>query len=149
MAPRLLSRHTRNRCQGREDSLLHVGVCRTLLSSQVLLKGVQRDRKHLTTYCQPGCSPRAGVYVPPSLQCRSPTQSACYLIVLQNRCSKQRVSGDVNSAPSALQSQLKGISGGYIVAMGHAVAQLLEALRYMPEGCGFDSRWCHWNFSLT
>jgi len=18
-----------------------------------------------------------------------------------------------------------------------------------PEGCGFDSRWCHWNFSLT
>jgi len=32
---------------------------------------------------------------------------------------------------------------------GHAVAQLLEALRYKPEGRGFDSRWCHWNFSLT
>ena len=32
---------------------------------------------------------------------------------------------------------------------GHAVAQLVEALRYKPEGCGFDSRWCHWNFSLT
>ena len=32
---------------------------------------------------------------------------------------------------------------------GHAVAQLFEALRYKPEGCGFDSRWCHWNFSLT
>jgi hypothetical protein len=29
------------------------------------------------------------------------------------------------------------------------VAQLVEALRYNPEGCGFDSRWCHWNFSLT
>jgi hypothetical protein len=29
------------------------------------------------------------------------------------------------------------------------VAQLVEALRYKPEGCGFDSRWCHWNFSLT
>ena len=27
--------------------------------------------------------------------------------------------------------------------------QLVEALRYNPEGCGFDSRWCHWNFSLT
>jgi len=23
------------------------------------------------------------------------------------------------------------------------------ALRYKPEGRGFDSRWCHWNFSLT
>ena len=32
---------------------------------------------------------------------------------------------------------------------GHAVAQLVEALRYKSEGGGFDSRWCHWNFSLT
>jgi hypothetical protein len=23
------------------------------------------------------------------------------------------------------------------------VAQLVEALRYKPEGRGFDSRWCH------
>jgi hypothetical protein len=29
------------------------------------------------------------------------------------------------------------------------VAQLVEALRYKPKGRGFDSRWCHWNFSLT
>jgi len=32
---------------------------------------------------------------------------------------------------------------------GHAVAQLVKALRYKPESRGFDSRWCHWNFSLT
>jgi len=32
---------------------------------------------------------------------------------------------------------------------GHAVAQLVEALCYKSEGRGFDSRWCHWNFSLT
>jgi len=25
----------------------------------------------------------------------------------------------------------------------------LEALRYKSEGLGFDSRWFHWNFSLT
>jgi len=25
--------------------------------------------------------------------------------------------------------------------------QLVEALRYKPEGPGFDSRWGHWNFS--
>jgi hypothetical protein len=32
---------------------------------------------------------------------------------------------------------------------GHAVAQLVEALRYKPEGRGFDAQWCRWNFSLT
>jgi len=25
---------------------------------------------------------------------------------------------------------------------GHEVAQLVEALRYKPEGGGFESRWC-------
>ena len=32
---------------------------------------------------------------------------------------------------------------------GYAVAHLVEALRYKPEGRGFDSRWGHLNFSLT
>jgi len=35
------------------------------------------------------------------------------------------------------------------VVRGHAVAQLFEALHYKPEGRRFDSRWGHWNFSLT
>jgi hypothetical protein len=35
------------------------------------------------------------------------------------------------------------------VRFNHAeVAQLVEALRYKPEGSGFDPRWCHWNFLL-
>jgi len=29
------------------------------------------------------------------------------------------------------------------------VAQLVEAPGYKPEGRGFDSRWCHWIFSLA
>jgi hypothetical protein len=33
--------------------------------------------------------------------------------------------------------------------LGHVMAQLVEALRYKPEGSGFDYRWGHWNFSLT
>jgi len=37
----------------------------------------------------------------------------------------------------------------YQYRVGHAVAQLVEALRYKSEGRGFDSRWCQWNFSLT
>ena len=32
---------------------------------------------------------------------------------------------------------------------GHAVAQLVEALRYKPKGRGIDSRWRHWKFSVT
>jgi hypothetical protein len=31
---------------------------------------------------------------------------------------------------------------------GYVVAQLVEALRYKPEGRGFDSRWGYWDFSL-
>jgi hypothetical protein len=33
--------------------------------------------------------------------------------------------------------------------VGYAVAQLVEALHYKPEGHGFDFQWCRWNFSLT
>jgi hypothetical protein len=36
-----------------------------------------------------------------------------------------------------------------VVVEGHALAQLVEAPRNKPEGRGFSSRWCHWNFSLT
>jgi hypothetical protein len=33
--------------------------------------------------------------------------------------------------------------------MGHAVVQLVEALRYKPKGYGFSSQWGHWDFSLN
>jgi hypothetical protein len=26
---------------------------------------------------------------------------------------------------------------------------VVKALRHIPAGRGFDSRWCHWNFSVT
>jgi hypothetical protein len=29
------------------------------------------------------------------------------------------------------------------------VAQLVQAPRYKSESRGIDSRWCHWDFSLT
>jgi len=28
------------------------------------------------------------------------------------------------------------------------VVQLVEALRYKPEGCGFDYRWGEWNYFI-
>jgi len=55
-----------------------------------------------------------------------------------------------------LNSELSGffffswaISIVYYSHMGYAVVQLVEALRYKPEGRGFDSQWCLWNFSFT
>jgi hypothetical protein len=33
--------------------------------------------------------------------------------------------------------------------IGARSGAVVEALRYKPEGRGIDSRWCHWNFSLT
>jgi hypothetical protein len=33
--------------------------------------------------------------------------------------------------------------------LGARGGAVVEALRYKPEGCEIDSRWCHWYFSLT
>jgi len=41
------------------------------------------------------------------------------------------------------------VNDSLFYARGHAVAHLVEALRYKSEVRGFDFRWCHWNFSLT
>ena len=49
-------------------------------------------------------------------------------------------------ATSTLSGDLKSL---LTADKGHAVAQLVEALRYKLKGSGFDSWWSHWNFSLT
>jgi len=36
-----------------------------------------------------------------------------------------------------------------LITCGYAVVQLFEALRYKPEGRGFDFQWCPWISSLT
>ena len=36
-----------------------------------------------------------------------------------------------------------------IINVGARVGVVVKALRYKPAGRGFDSRWCHWNFSVT
>ena len=41
------------------------------------------------------------------------------------------------------------VLANFLIVLIQAVAHLVEALRYNPEGRGFDSRWCLWNFSLT
>jgi hypothetical protein len=49
-------------------------------------------------------------------------------------------------APASLQMFLYCESA--VIPMGHAVAQLVEALRYRPEGRGFDSRWLSFEFLI-
>jgi hypothetical protein len=46
-------------------------------------------------------------------------------------------------------SNMQEVYHMFVYHWGHAVAQLVEALHYKSEGSGFDSRWCHWNFSLA
>jgi hypothetical protein len=41
------------------------------------------------------------------------------------------------------------IFGSLYKLLGYTVVQLFEALRYKPEGHGFDSQWCQWYFSLA
>ena len=36
-----------------------------------------------------------------------------------------------------------------IKEIGARGSLMVMALRYKPAGRGFDSRWCHWNFSVT
>jgi len=35
-----------------------------------------------------------------------------------------------------------------LILLGYFCELLVEALCYKLESCGFDSRWCHWNFSF-
>ena len=42
-----------------------------------------------------------------------------------------------------------GISVHYYKSSGARGGVVVKALNYKPAGRGFDSRWCHWNFSLT
>jgi hypothetical protein len=37
----------------------------------------------------------------------------------------------------------------YSVVLGARGGAVVEAVRNKPKGRGIDSRWCHWNFSLT
>jgi hypothetical protein len=46
---------------------------------------------------------------------------------------------------SAKQMLFVRVSAG----IGARGGVMFKALRYKPAGRGFDSRWCHWNFSVA
>ena len=51
-------------------------------------------------------------------------------------------------AKNSVTTCLRGFNPILVRSWGYAVAQLVEALRYKPDGRGFGSRCCRWNFLL-
>jgi hypothetical protein len=80
------------------------------------------------------------------LLARSINLSETRRVLYQNKFEKQCISLAfiIKICHDALSHECQE----YFVVLGHAVAQLVEALRYTPEGRGFDTRWCLWNFSF-
>ena len=70
-------------------------------------------------------------------------------IELRNKACVILLGGLAVDATDIMKLEIHVLTCLYIQTWGHAVAQLVEALRYKSESRGFDSRWCHWNFSLT
>jgi hypothetical protein len=62
---------------------------------------------------------------------------------------KESSSGNSKTEKKNLLCVIQNYDKPIMFLLGYAVALLVEALRYNPEGRGFDSRRCHWNFSLT
>ena len=68
-----------------------------------------------------------------------------YLQLTMLGLSKNDYNYEINQQDATIQVNLLIL----VSCTGHTVAQLVEVLRYKPEGSGFDSLQCHWNFSLT
>ena len=61
-------------------------------------------------------------------------------------CMEQSTSAE---AESSSESQVTVITTAPSKTCGLRGGVVVKALRYKPVGRGFDSRWCHWNFSVT
>ena len=73
-------------------------------------------------------------------------------LILPTRALSFNINIYIITAPTCFDA-FASSSGGYLsicnCKLGVAVAQLVEAVHYKLEGCGFDSGCGHWNFSVT
>ena len=79
----------------------------------------------------------------------------------QNNFNRQSIMGVGNHDTSACE--VSGYERSYLFRHARGVSSfhhiwkgcgarggvVVKALRYKPAGRWFDSRWCHWNFSVT
>jgi hypothetical protein len=68
---------------------------------------------------------------------------------VQSYTADVRVRSQISLYGFMVNKVVLSVFSKYFYFLGHAVARFVGALRYKLEGHGFDSRWCHWNFSLT
>jgi hypothetical protein len=68
------------------------------------------------------------------------------ILVVFNQSPPKKTLMEISSTQSFMSSDFKEITDK---CRGHAVAQLVKALRYKSEGRGFDSQWFYWDISLT
>jgi hypothetical protein len=56
----------------------------------------------------------------------------------------------INSGRLLLGEEVMGqVFLGVLILPGARGGVVVKVLCYKPAGRGFDSRWCHWNFSVT
>jgi hypothetical protein len=101
---------------------------------------IQQDAKLHSLFISGNCSTCFGWYFHPSSGAHTTTSTASGICHTVTAICRYR--GRVGTGLSVLWM-------AYAQSTGHAVAQLVQAPLYKSEGRGFDSRWCHWNFSLT
>ena len=76
---------------------------------------------------------------------------SCVLYRRICKCSAEQVALCFTALQFSMQMLSTQVSADISIQClrGHAVTQLVDALRYEPEGQGFASRWCLWEFSFT
>jgi hypothetical protein len=55
----------------------------------------------------------------------------------------------VNSETCGVKAELYNLFQNVHASKGARSDVVVKALHYKLAGLGFDSRWCHWNFSMT
>jgi hypothetical protein len=70
--------------------------------------------------------------------CKATNTHSEYVILLIFHCNN-----DCTNAPQ--RYVIRTLPGLFF----HLCTRQIGALRYKPAGRGFDSRWCHWNFSVS
>ena len=113
------------------------------LKSNLVQTGIEYTYSQMYVYMSP-------VEIPTLEPDLSQSDSPAAFVIAQQYSSATFVSLRYYSRQEKIQCFSKNVVLKLLYVLeGTAVAQLVEALRYKSEGRGFDSRWCHWNFSLT
>jgi len=66
---------------------------------------------------------------------------------LETSCTRRNESSGFHGGAGSNNDRLLGFIPCTMLC-GARGGVVVKALRYKPAGRGFDSQWCHWNFSI-